>query len=130
MPVVQLRVGRQVVNAIDRYLQDVYILQREGWVLDDISALSPHEVEVLAHVARMPDLVNMAIGTSSGEMFRLALAQLEAGRRIAPTLNVQHSEPKHIPVPPTVETRPPSHTGVVLRAWGWWWNAVGRRSKR
>lgn len=113
---------------IDRYLQDVRVLQSEGWAIDDIAALTPHELEVLAHLVRLPELLDLSVGTSTGTVFAAAAARLEAGRRIGPSpivsipVNPQHTT-SHTSSKPSVHPSRGAQRarsgvqGIVARAW-------------
>jgi hypothetical protein len=115
------------MNAIEHFLDDVATLRQAGWHLADINASSAREIEVLAHVARLPELVDLTAGSRQGEMFALAARQLEAGRRMAPTLSTYAPSTSTAPVPPSSPNRsqPPSGgrlrtIGELVSFVGWW----------
>ena len=115
------------MNAIEHFLDDVATLRQAGWHLDDINASSAREIEVLAHVARLPELVNLTAGSTQGEMFALAAQQLEAGRRMAPTLSTYAPSVPTPPASPSSPNRSQPPSGGRLRTIGelvsflsWW----------
>jgi len=115
------------MNTIEQFLDDVATLRQAGWHLDDVNLLSTHEVEVLAHVARLPELVNLTAGSTQGEMFALAAQQLEAGRRMAPTsLTYAPSVPTPPVSPSSSQPSQPRQAGTLrtlreLASFLSWW---------